>query len=467
MYNRRRARVGLLVVGVAVFVLAHPADAADTITSPDTVGSVGADTSIVLDAAGNPVISYFDATNGDLKVLHCDDPNCAGVETPTSPDTAGLVGWDTSIALDAAGNPVISYFDATNGDLKVLHCDDPNCAGIETPTSPDTAGLVGWDTSIVLDAAGNPVISYQSDNNDLKVLHCDDPNCAGTETPTSPDNPATIVGWGTSIVLDAAGNPVISYWGGIDDGLKVLHCDDPNCAGIETPTSPDTAGFVGLYSSIVLDAAGNPVISYLDGNGTNHALKVLHCDDPNCAGTEAPTAPDTPGFDTSIVLDAAGNPVIAYQDLGRGGLKVLHCDDPNCAGIENPTSPDTAADSMSIVLDAAGNPVIAYRDTDNGDVKVLHCDDPACDATLPPPSTTTTTTITTTTTPTQPTTTTVGATTTTTTPVVSATTQPPATTEPPVILPPTGSTDRTAAAIGAILLTAGTALLLLGRRSAT
>jgi hypothetical protein len=31
-------------------------------------------------------------------------------------------------------------------------------------------------------------------------------------------------------VLNSAGNPVISYWDGGKETLKVLTCDDPNCA---------------------------------------------------------------------------------------------------------------------------------------------------------------------------------------------------------------------------------------------
>jgi len=352
----------------------------DVISAPDTTGVVGLYTSLVLDTNGNPVISYLDNTNGDLKVLRCTNPDCSGAQTPQSPDTAGAVGWYTSLVLDTNGNPVISYWGAASGDLKVLRCTNADCSGAQTPQSPDTAGVVGLFTSLALDTNGNPVISYyDTTNDDLKVLRCTNPDCSGAQTPQSPDTDGN-VGLHTSLVLDATGNPVISYLDGADFDLKVLRCTNPDCSGAQTPQSPDTAGAVGEFTSLVLDTNGNPVISYSDF--TNGDLKVLRCTNPDCSGAQTPQSPDTDGnvgLHTSLVLDTNGNPVISYYDNTAGPLKVLRCTNADCSGAQSPTSADTAGDVglyTSLVLDAAGNAVVAYFDSTNFDLKVLHCYDP-------------------------------------------------------------------------------------------
>jgi hypothetical protein len=128
-----------------------------------------------LDASGCPVVSYYDATNGDLKVAHCNDPNCAGGDESLEPvDTVGNYDGSftaLSLVLDPSGHPVISYYDATNGDLKAAHCNDPNCAGgDELLQAVDTLGDVGWMASLVLDASGHAVISYyEGTHGDLKL----------------------------------------------------------------------------------------------------------------------------------------------------------------------------------------------------------------------------------------------------------------------------------------------------------
>ena len=397
----RWAVLGMLVSATAVVApfladtRSHAGPGTDyIITAPDTVDEVGRWTSITLDASSNPVVSYEDWTNHDLKVMHCNDPNCSGDdESITTPDTGGedWVGSYSSIALDVVGNPVVSYFDSSNLDLKVMHCNDPNCAGNnESITTADTGGTgtppsyfaAGRYSSLKLDANGNPVIAYMHDGPAyaVKLMHCNDPNCVGgNESITSPDQDGSPVGEFLSMELDANGNPVMSYHKGISSqDLRVMHCNDPNCAGNnESITSPDTVGNVGTYTSLELDGSGYPVVSYYDW--TNYDLKLMHCNDPNCAGNnESITSPDTVGDvggdGGSLKLDTSGNPLISYRDATNGALKLLYCGNPNCTAGNQAISPDNVGDVggyASMILDKAGRPVVSYYDWTNQDLKML------------------------------------------------------------------------------------------------
>ncbi len=387
--------VALAVLAALLWPKAGSAFGDQSITSPDTEGAVGTNSSLLLDASGYPVVSYYDTTNGDLKVLHCNDAGCSGGdESIVSPETGGNVGQYTSLALDGSGYPVVSHYDATNANLGVLHCNDADCSGgDESSAYPDVSGVVGRYTSLELDNAGNPVVSYHDDTNgDLKVLHCNDANCSGGDESISSPDTGGVVGRYTSLALDSDGNPVVSYYDDTNGDLKLLHCNDPDClGGDESITSPDTGGTVGEYTSLVLDGSGYPAVSYYDG--TNVDLKLLHCNDPNCAGgDENITSPDTDGyvgFYTSLALDAHGNPVVSYSDLSDYDLKVLHCNDSNCSGGgDSTTSPDTGGSvgqHTSLALDDSGHPVVSYYDASSADLKVLHCGDADCAGHKTPP----------------------------------------------------------------------------------
>ena len=369
----------------------------NSITEPDPADGVyGSHTSIALDDAGYPVVSYYSSTDDTLKVLHCDDANCAGGgESVAIPDgDLDNVGRWNSLVLDDDGYPVVSYYNNTDNSLKVMHCNDPNCQGsdeqIETPDSS-----MGLFTSLVLDASGNPVVSFGS-NDILKLMHCNDPNCQGSdENITTVDTVGSAEPEGhTSLVLDASGNPVISYYNNSSDDLKLMHCNDPNCQGSdEEIVFVDTVGDVGVSGSLSLDTSGNPVVAYHDR--TNGQLKVMHCSDADCQdNNQSITTPDISGGDTpSLVLDATGNPVITYYDGAE--LRVMHCDDPNCSGgnedIQTPHAPTTGQYS-SLVLDASENPVVSYLNISAQKLNLLHCADPNCVGVKPKPTPTSTST---------------------------------------------------------------------------
>ena len=142
-----------------------------TPTTVDSTGNVGGFTSIATGDNGNPIISYYDDTNGDLKVAACTTPGCTGTATITTVDSTGRVGWYTSIAIGDNGLPVISYYNITNPALKVAACTTTNCTGTTTITTIDSTGLVGINTSIAIRDNGLPVISYyDATNGDLKVV---------------------------------------------------------------------------------------------------------------------------------------------------------------------------------------------------------------------------------------------------------------------------------------------------------
>lgn len=360
-----------------------------SIASPDTGALTGTHSSLALDAADNPVVSYsYSAAPSydyDLRVLHCGNPTCTAGNIISAPDTAEDVGLWTSLVLDANGNPVVSYYkeaaDANDG-LRVLHCGNPACTAGNTIAAPDTGPYLGWYSSLALDPSGNPVVGYsRNSGQDLKVLHCGNPNCTAGNTIIVADT--GMVGFHISLALDSAGNPVVSYYDNDNDDLKVLHCGNPMCTAANSIAAPDAGGHVDSFdgTSIVLDALGNPVVGYWDGSYGDDVgeLKVLRCGNPSCtAGNNiAVTGTDqwANGQRPSLELDGNGYPLVSYSSLY---LKVLHCGNATCTAGNNIAVLDWSGRSSSLALDGGGNPVVSYHTQAGGGLKVLRCSNPTC-----------------------------------------------------------------------------------------
>ncbi|MBN1484922.1 MAG: hypothetical protein JXA37_09385 [Chloroflexia bacterium] len=105
---------------------AHDTRPVYSLTTLDSTGSVGRETSITVGTDGLGLISYRDSTNGDLKVAHCDNVACTNATVSTL-DNTGNVGFSTSITVGTDGLGLISHYDYTNSALKVAHCSNVFC----------------------------------------------------------------------------------------------------------------------------------------------------------------------------------------------------------------------------------------------------------------------------------------------------------------------------------------------------
>ncbi|MPZ49392.1 MAG: hypothetical protein GEU75_08870 [Dehalococcoidia bacterium] len=386
--------IAIATNGFYTGVLAH----LNRIVTVDSEDTVGLFTSLVLDADGRPHVSYLDFTFGRLMHVHCGNANCSGANPGFGPVAGGVPnnvqGLYSSLALDSSGNPVISHYDATAGDLTLTNCANPDCNAALTPLAGvDATGDVGQYTSLAITPGGGfggpePLLLvsyYDSTNTALKMAICD---VKVTLCSSFTYDAAGNVGQYTSV----ASNGKISYYDSTNRDLKLAWCtglilpdgkDVPACVLSEVITVDDV-GDVGQYTSLALDAAGNPVISYYDSLNTN--LRVAHCGNPRCSANNSLMVVDVAGdvgLHTSLALDADGNPVVSYYDATNGDLKLLHCGDPTCNPAFNSiVTVDSAGDVgqySSLALDAAGRPVISYYDATNGDLKVAHCTTPTCD----------------------------------------------------------------------------------------
>ncbi len=299
--------------------------ATTTIDSKDSVGSYVA---IAIDGEGLPVLSYLDATSGDLKIARCSAPDCSGTATVTRLDTAGVVGLFTSMAIGDDGLPVISYFDRDRCALKVAKCKDPACSGGDATISIlDNKGCVGLFSSLAISADGTPVIAYYDSNKGrLKVAKCRDAACTEGKARISVVDESVSLGSFARLAIGANGLPLISYYDHSRGDLKLARCNDSACAGgDESIVTLDKVGLVGSYAALAFSEDDRPIVAYYDPS--SGLAKVVECRDQSCSKLEVPRViaenEESMISFLAMTIRADGTAAIAYFNETDGDLELV------------------------------------------------------------------------------------------------------------------------------------------------
>jgi PGF-pre-PGF domain-containing protein len=339
----------LIICSIFFLVVIAPVTALDwTTETVDSAGDVGWYTSLVIDDSGNPRISYLDWDHMKLKYA----AKNGGSWTNETVDTTPGNGEYSSLKLDNSGQPLISYYDGNLGNLSFA----AKPGGSWTKGVIDSGG-VGRYTSLSVDGSGNPRISYQ-DLLNAKLKYA--AKSEGMWTNETVDNSGN-VGSYSSLALDSAGNPHISYYDAKRGYLKYA----VKIGGQWINQTADNNLNVGSYTSLALNGSGNPSISYYDGFNKN----LKYTTKTGSSWTkETIDSEGSVGKHTSLAFDRSGNPHISYFDETSGQLKYA----TKNGDIWTNETVDPAANVgmySSLALDSSGFPRISYRDGGNGDLK--------------------------------------------------------------------------------------------------
>jgi hypothetical protein len=293
---------------------------------------------------------------------------------------ANNIGERTDIAIDANGNPWISYYDTTAFDLKVAYfvgsggnCTDTawNCETV------DATGTSGRYNAIAIGADGavwvaNHDHSTNSGNDNLRIAKY--VGSGGNCTSRAWDCKIVddVAGEYMGLAIDHNGDPWISYRSNVttptnDIDLRVARYVGSGGTGCFTGVTDwscvqvdGTIGSLAAFSGLAIDSQGNPWVSYTDS--TNANLRVARY--VGSGGTGCSTA--TWQCNTIDSANTVGrHPDIAFDNSGNAW--VVHTDDTNftvrLSKTHRPIAPPSISNNNRLKLNNAGSNFARYTST--------------------------------------------------------------------------------------------------------
>ena len=366
--NRRGARLAIFVLAILAALCSFKAIRAEgqwhiEVVDDGAGHDVGSYTALAVDHDGNIHIGYNQAKNALLYAYR-------GVHDKQwfkmAVDAQG--GTFISLAVDSNDRPHFAYNSLFLTGLHYAHWD-----GKQWVKEVIDATRTNHMTSIALDASGNPRVSYYLEETPeghfallLKYAYFD-----GKAWYVQTLDHHITRGKFNSIAVDASGNPHIAY---SDQGVGDLRYDhfDGSTWQSGVPDSHRKANnYVGVGNSIALDTTGNPVIAYLDMS--RRTVKLARWIGNTWETEVVDQLVDVPSFAdrVSLQIDSLNVPHVAFYDGGLGALKYAERDEKGWH-VEVVDDQGKVGLYPSLSLDRNNLPYISYYDATAGQLKLAH-----------------------------------------------------------------------------------------------
>jgi predicted outer membrane repeat protein len=338
----------------------------------ETVTTGGHKCDIAVDAIGNPHISYREQADGwDLKYVRWDGSDWYITPVETTLDVYGA----PSIAIDESGIPHIA-FKVVNSFWSILYHAWWNDSSWQQAGVDSLAwGDLGEWSSIDIASDGYPHIAYSVYTEDydcyLKYAYQD---ASGWHYEIA-DSLLSEEYRYVSLALDADNHPHISYYLTTAEELRYAFWNE----SIWQKETVDAADDVGQYSSIAVDGGGNPHISYTDYWGVP-PTKYTYWDGEVWQIEAVDPTEDALELYTSLALDADDQPHMSYGEY-NGPLKYAFKDESWETEIVDET---VECGWTSISVDDSGSTHIAYFDANQVVLKYAKKSPVPADITPPP-----------------------------------------------------------------------------------
>jgi hypothetical protein len=338
-----------------------------------SAADLGAFNALAFDSAGNPHISFFDDTHDDLLYVYWNGSAWVG---PGAVDVTGSTGIYNDIAIGADGKVHIAYYSVSTTCLRYATwvSDHWMAENVEVANSNGICPSVGKFASIAVDPQNRPHIAYYDDaNGALKWAYKDAGLWKIQTVDNGEDSGKDKVGLYTSIAVDASGQPHISYYDETNNRLAYAGWQNAS-AKFRLERQVDTRG--GLYSQLALDAQGRPHIVYLDDYNEDVPKYAYKADNASTIWgfeiidpkTNLLTNPRPPLVPFSIAIDAANTVHVSYYNPHSGDLQYARrANGPWTLSIVD--NQGNVGQYASIGVNPAGILGISYYDATNGDLK--------------------------------------------------------------------------------------------------